>query len=384
MAEGQDKKSATAPSCCCSPVVETPVSVPGIGVSSGNIGFGPWVVGHITTAAGEIPVVSTALESADRRGAYKARWGIGRMNYRVQPGLYAVGRPTAKSQVFVSANYKMSFDHLRSRLGGSDAWLLVLDTRGINVWCAAGKGTFGTDELVKRVIGCRLNEIVSHRRLIVPQLGAPGIAAHTVKERTGFRVVYGPVRAADLAAFLAAGFKATPEMRRVTFNFFDRIALVPNELVHNLKYPLPAAACFLVFSGFGPGVYAWERVVSFGLVNALLVLAVYLAGSIIPAALLPWLPGRAFAVKGAWFGLVCALILGVAAAGEPGVFRNTLAGLSWFLMIPAATSFIAMNFTGCSTYTSLSGVQREMRVAVPVQAGVAVAGLGLWTAGLFI
>ena len=77
------------------------------------------------------------------------------MDYRVEPGLYAVGSPTADSPVLVSANYKMSFDRLRSALPGVDAWILVLDTKGINVWCAAGKGTFGTDELVRRIEAAR-------------------------------------------------------------------------------------------------------------------------------------------------------------------------------------------------------------------------------------
>ena len=97
------------------------------------------------------------------------------MRYRVDPGLYSLGSPTAEAKVFVTANYKLSFDHLRKGLNGLDAWILVLDTKGINVWCAAGKGTFGTDELVRRIGSEKLTEKVSHKNLIVPQLGAPGL-----------------------------------------------------------------------------------------------------------------------------------------------------------------------------------------------------------------
>lgn len=43
-----------------------------------------------------------------------------------------------------------------------------------------------------------------------------------------------------------------------------------------------------------------------------------------------------------------------------------------------------MNVTGSTTYTSLSGVRREMRIAVPIQAGAAVIGTVLWMAGRFI
>jgi acetyl-CoA decarbonylase/synthase complex subunit gamma len=53
-------------------------------------------------------------------------------------------------------------------------------------------------------------------------------------------------------------------------------------------------------------------------------------------------------------------------------------------MIPALTSYVVMNFTGASTYTSLSGVKREMTIAVPAQLICAVAGIGLWLVGRFV
>ncbi|MBW2172684.1 MAG: acetyl-CoA synthase subunit gamma, partial [Deltaproteobacteria bacterium] len=100
------------------------------------------------TPAGKVPQVLSSLTPADHWGTIKARWGVGRMKYTVDPGLYALGSPDAQAPVFVTANYKMSFDRLREAVPGRDAWILVLDTEGINVWCAAGKGTFGTQELV--------------------------------------------------------------------------------------------------------------------------------------------------------------------------------------------------------------------------------------------
>ena len=130
------------------------------------------------------------------------------MHYAVDPGLYAVGNPDGESPVLVTANYKMSFDMLREALPNRNAWILVLDTKGINVWCAAGKGTFGTTELVNRIASSGLPRIVSHRELIVPQLSGPGVAAHEVKRLSGFKVIYGPIRAADLPNFLDRGFKA--------------------------------------------------------------------------------------------------------------------------------------------------------------------------------
>jgi acetyl-CoA decarbonylase/synthase complex subunit gamma len=131
-----------------------------------------FVVDTLSTAVGMLPVVDSRLPRQDHVGSLKARFGIGRMNYRVDPGLYALGRPDESAPVLVSANYKLSFDYLREALPGRTAWILVLDTNGINVWCAAGKGAFGTEEVVRRLRSSGLEKLVKHRRLILPQLGA--------------------------------------------------------------------------------------------------------------------------------------------------------------------------------------------------------------------
>lgn len=342
-----------------------------------------WQDGMITAPVGEIPKVTTELRFRDHLGSWNSRWGIRRMDYRIEPGLYAIGDPTPESNVYVSANYKMSFDRLRSALHGREGWILVLDTNGINVWCAAGKGTFGTDELVARIEKTRLTEIVSHRRVIVPQLGATGVSAHNVKQRSGFKVVYGPVRASDLPTFLDAGMKATREMRCVLFPLRDRIVLIPIELVGSAKYLMAILVFLFLVSGFGEGAYSFLLMARIGLMSALLITVGYVTGAALTPALLPWLPGRAFSAKGAWAGLLVLLIALGFSRGGLGLLENRMSIVAWFLLIPAVSSFLAMNFTGASTYTSLSGVQREMKFAVPLQAIAAVLGLGLWIGSRF-
>ena len=191
-----------------------------------------FLIGSIPVSGIDIPVIASELNSSDFFGAVMVRWGINRNNYRVKPGLYAVGSPNQESDVFVTANYKLSFDALRKNLSGENGWILVLDTKGVNVWCAAGKGTFGTKELINRIRMVSLEKIVNHRRLILPQLGATGVAAHKVKEETGFNVHYGPVRASDIKKFINDGYRADREMRRVTFGFKDRIKLIPNDFMY--------------------------------------------------------------------------------------------------------------------------------------------------------
>lgn len=344
----------------------------------------PWMDGVVTAAPGDVRRATTKLTGKDRWGTVRARIGVGRMRYMVPPGLYAVGDPTAESPVFVSANYKMSFDRLRGELTGRDGWILVLDTKGINVWCAAGKGTFSAEEIVTRAAATKLAEIVSHRNLIVPQLGAPGVSAHEVTKRSGFAVVYGPVRAADLPAFLDAGMKATPQMREVTFPIADRAVLVPVEIAMSLKYLLLAMAALFVLAGVSRGGYSAHLALADGARSALLLLGAYLAGAVLTPLLLPWLPGRAFSVKGAMAGGLFALAAAGYALLDGAPFANGLTAAAWYVAIPAVASFLGMGFTGASTYTSLSGVKREMRVALPVQIVCAVTALGLWVAGRFV
>ena len=147
------------------------------------------MVGAVETAAGKVPRVSGVLSFADRLGGLGVRWRVRRMSYTVEPGLYALDRPHARSPVLVTANYKLSFDRLRQAVAARDAWILVLDTRGVNVWCAAGKGTFATEELVRRVKLTGLEKVVTHRQMILPQLGATGVSAHRVKKECGFKDV---------------------------------------------------------------------------------------------------------------------------------------------------------------------------------------------------
>jgi len=329
------------------------------------------------------PVVSTDLTVADRLGGYRVRWGIGRTTYRVDPGLYAVGSPDEASPVLVTANYKLTFDALRRELGGVDVWILVLDTKGVNVWCAAGKGTFGTIEVIRRVIETGVSDVVSHRVLVLPQLGAPGVSAYDVRAATGFRVVYGPVRAADVPAFLSADMKATPEMRRVTFTLRERLVLIPVELsVAWRPKTLLAVVAVMLLSGVGRWGFSLEAIAERGVLTLDAAVAAVLAGGVVTPALLPWLPGRAFSLKGAVAGIFAAsaTIVTVANLGiRPGMFGGAAIALG----VTAGASYLAMNFTGATTFTSPSGVEWEMRRALPWQVGAGALAVVAWVVSAF-
>lgn len=362
--------------------------------------------GSISTEIGAINRVHTKLNLADKLGAVKVRWLIGRNNYRVLPGLYAVGNPTENSDVFVTANYKLSFDHLRKNLDGIDGWILVLDTKGVNVWCAAGKGTFSTEELIDKIWSTQLHKVINHRRLIVPQLGATGISAYRVRELTssdgptsrcaenytsinfsnlndcltvekGFQVVFGPVRADDIKEFIRNGYHSTPEMRKVQFTMADRIKLTGVDIVYARYKLLAAFALIFLLAGINASGFSLNQSIDKGLPAMLYIALAYLTGIVITPLMLPYIPVRMFAFKGMISGLVLSAILFLFNyLGSQWVLIS-----AWVLLVTSVSSFMAMNFTGASTFTSLSGVKKEMKVFVPIQIAFALSGLVLFVLG---
>jgi hypothetical protein len=370
-----------------------------------------YILGFVTNPVGNIPRVSGKLSYRDILGAIMVRWSINRENYRVDPGIYAIGNPSSSSDVFVTANYKLSFDHLRKNLDGLDAWILVLNTKGINVWCAAGKGTFSTKELVTRIRATRLEELVSHRRIIVPQLGAVGISAHQVKKQTemvmadhmmlvsslkgaegvnilpvssgansGFNVVFGPVKASHIKDFIKNKYVATREMRRITFTLTERARLIPVDFVYGKYKLLIAFALFFVLSGLNSKGFSFQLAFDRGPSAILHIFFAYVAGIVVTPLALPYIPGRSFALKGFIAGTFVFFLLLI--ANHSG--RNYLELFSWFPIMTGIASFVAMNFTGSSTYTSLSGVKKEMKLALPLQIAFIIIGLVLFVIGKII
>jgi hypothetical protein len=325
-----------------------------------------WIIGWHPSGMAFVPVISTRLVFHDMLGGFRARWGIGRMHYKVNPGLYAVGAPDADSPVLVTANYKLTFDSLRKNLQNIKAWVIALDTKGINVWCAAGKGTFGTEEVVRQIRAANLSSVVRHRTLILPQLGAPGVAAHEVTRITGFKVVYGPVRASDLPRFLENGLKADRTMRAVSFTLRERLAVVPIEFVKSWKIAL-AALLFVFLSRYPAGdMISWMTFFRF-----LPYVGSIFIGCLVVPALLPWIPGPSLAFKG-WFMCIITVIIYILLNRS-----QQTENIVYLLVLPAISSFLAFNYTGATPYTSLSGVKKEMKFAMPLIGFAAFSGIVL-------
>ena len=345
-------------------------------------GYRLWdfVEDFMDTPNGPIVLVKSILTRSDRLGTVAARLGIGRDCYRVAPGLYGVGEPKYDSPVLVTANYKLSFDILRAQLKGIGAWILVVETYGINVWCAAGKGSFSAGHVAMQVNAACLESVVTHRWLILPQLAATGVNALEVKRLCGFTVLWGPIHARHIRDYLDQGMQTTPSMREVTFTLKERMELIPVEFNHLVKPTLYLLTALLLMSGIGTGVFSFHAAISRGWPAVIAYLLAALSGTMLAPILLPWLPGRAFAIKGAAIGIASGAILSAGLSDR----LNQIEMLSLTLFIMVVSSYLTMNFTGSTPFTSPTGVEKEMRRAIPAQAIGALAALILWVVAGFM
>lgn len=333
------------------------------------------------TPIGEISILSTDVLLKDKAKNILVRSGIGRDSYEVPPGIYAIGQPDANSTVLVTANYKLTIDRLRCELLDMNTWLLVLDTKGVNVWCAAAKGTFSTEEIIYRIKKHKLNKLVNHKELILPQLSGPGVMAHKISKYAGFKPVYGPIYAQDIKEYLNNDSVATEEMRKVEFATRERVEVSLVEAQNGFKYLPIVFIVFLILQFIG-GEKTFSELLLKTLLNTTPYAIAIILGSVVFSALLPILPSKLFSVKAAILGVIWSII--VVVNWDRFAFNESIFSyLGNSLLLTSIISYIGMNYTGCSTFTSLSGVEKETKFASPIIGILFLVGLILLIIGSF-
>jgi len=140
-------------------------------------------------------------------------------------GLIKIGSPDRNSFVFLSCNYHLTVERVKRALKGIDAYLLIANSRGINVWCAATGGLFTNHDVISVLKTSGIEELVDHRDVILPQFAAAGVETKIIKRKTGWNVVWGPVFAKDIPAFIHNRLEKTPQMREVDFPWVHRVEM---------------------------------------------------------------------------------------------------------------------------------------------------------------
>jgi len=146
----------------------------------------------------------------------------------IEPGIYRSGNPTNESPIIVTANYVYTYIRVMKELKGIDAWVLCVDSRGINVWCAARGGDFGNEQLIEAVQATNIQMLSNKKTLILPQLSAGGVSApllHKDSSSFPYKIKYGPVWSKDLPQYL----KEHPARKS------DKMKLAKFTLSHRLR-----------------------------------------------------------------------------------------------------------------------------------------------------
>jgi NAD-dependent dihydropyrimidine dehydrogenase PreA subunit len=144
---------------------------------------------------------------------YFLRW----TGFSVEPTLIEIGNPTSESPVLLTCNFNLTVKRVLKAIKNLDCYLLVAPSRGINVWCGACGDDFNTDSVLSIIKTSGINNIISHRTLILPQLSAPGVDPLVIKKKTGWDVKFGPVYAKDIPSFIEQKFSKSEEQRIVKF-----------------------------------------------------------------------------------------------------------------------------------------------------------------------
>jgi len=224
---------------------------------------------------------------------FKRVWGL---FFRLFPcptkvGLQRIGNPCPDSPVLVTCNFDLTVRRLKQALRGLDLWLLVAESKGVDVWCAAGAEEFNTHSVVSAVKTSGIDDKVNHRTLILPPLGAPGVRAADVREQSGWSTKWGPVYAKDIPRYIAKDFERDDKMKRAAYDIKQRLDTGMGSL-----FPI------YFFGAVGFLVFGRHLLVDYLIVGAIAFVAFM--------SLCPWIPGNKGATKVLFCdALVIALLL---------------------------------------------------------------------------
>lgn len=304
----------------------------------------------------------------------------------IEPGIYASGNPGPESPVLATANYEYTYYRVMRDLqrGKVDAWVLVIDTDGINVWCGARGGHFGNRQLVEAVEATGIAWITSSRAMILPQLAAGGVEAPKLpkdKARFPFTVKYGPVWSANLPAYLKDRPSRKPEAWKIAkFTTGHRMQAGLTHFTFQARkiFLLPTVALLAAIIGLvgcwagaarllGLAVEVW---ISLAVVNFLLL------GLAFPVASFT----RKFIMKGLLMGAINVILLGlVTLPSSPAAWPFT-----WNSMLHFWVAFFStMSYSGYTMDTSpreIASEYKRFRVLniTFLALGIALSTMGFW------
>ena len=157
------------------------------------------------------------------------------------------------SPVLLTCNFQLTVERVKRVLEGMDAYLLVANSRGVNVWCAATGGLLTDHDVISVLKTSGIEDRVDHRQVVLPQLAATGIEGKVVQHRTGWRVVWGPVQRRGYSRLSGQRDARTRSMRTVTFPWPQRLEMAVAWAFPISQLALSCCRC----GGRDPTAWAW-------------------------------------------------------------------------------------------------------------------------------
>jgi ubiquinone/menaquinone biosynthesis C-methylase UbiE len=275
----------------------------------------------------------------------------------IDPGLYKSGNPDKTSPIIVTANYEFTYIKVMRDLKGLDAWVLCVDSNGINVWCAARGNDFGNNQLIEAVEATGLQEITEKKTLILPQLSAGGVATPELQKKPNefpFRVVFGPVWSKDLPEFIKnrpARKPDTMKLAKFTLKHRFRGFITHTSFLIRKIFMLPLIALFLISVVLNM-IGLFDKFWWAGELLLWIVLSNFLITFLFPISKFT----RRFIYKGIFFGTLNSIALGVLTYYIHNSIVYMLLNIAFFFWV---SFFSTMSLSGYTMATSPSEIQEE-------------------------
>ncbi|MFW9903789.1 MAG: corrinoid protein-associated methyltransferase CpaM [Candidatus Thorarchaeota archaeon] len=291
----------------------------------------------------------------------------------IEPGLYIYGDPSDNSPVLVTANYQRTVRLVGRALKDQDAYLLVADTMGENVWCAARGDKFGLEEVAEVIKATRIEDLVQKKKLVVPQLAAGGMDHQEVKKATGWSCQFGPIYAKYIPSYLTSGRK-TEKQRTISFETRERL-----EMALQQSYFLSKFFFFWFFLIGLVGITILPQISLFSI--AILLLPIIWLVYLLLALIFPLFPTQSFLKRGIYYGGLLSIVF----LGVGGILEYTIVGIAqWVVIGFALGTFLGMDYSGATPISKPTEIDEEYPTMIILLGGCLILLLVLTGIGLVL
>ncbi|MFX1406720.1 MAG: methyltransferase domain-containing protein [Promethearchaeota archaeon] len=275
----------------------------------------------------------------------------------IEPGVYKSGNPDKDSPIIVTANYDYTYINVMRNIKSIDAWVLCVDSNGINVWCAARGNDFGNNQLIEAIRATGIQNFTENRTLILPQLSAGGVAIPQLRidsKEFPYKIKYGPVWSKDIPNYLKDKPNKKPEkmkLAKFTIPHRSRAFITHTTFLFRkiFLYPLLGLTIILI-------ALNWMNKLWWVLELAIWIIIT----NVIIAYLFPFSKfTRKFLYKSIFFGTLNVIILSLINL----FIQNSIFKILWSIVFYFWISFFStMSFSGYTMATS----PREIQIEYPV------------------